>query len=138
MLCIWFVILVECFCFRCFWFFYDVLKLLIWAKYNISYLLILNWLYGTTSEQLVIPNPEKKTGSHASFFLCNLLVKDYIKICESDPGNWDSICCFVSTDVSRFDNLFFFNYIIDFYGKPHKSRFDVSVPAHSTATTLHC
>lgn len=63
-------------------------------------------------------------------------VRDYIKICKSVPGNWDPMCCLVSTDVSRFD--FFLNYIIDLYGKPHKSRFDVSVPAQNTATILHC
>lgn len=57
-----------------------------------------NWLFLTL----------RKTGSHASFFFCNLLVKDYIKICESVPGNWDATCCLVSTDISRFDNLFFF------------------------------
>lgn len=55
-----------------------------------------NWLFLTL----------RKTGSHASFFFCNLLVKDYIKTHESVPGNWDSTCCLVSTDVSRFDNFF--------------------------------
>lgn len=57
-----------------------------------------NWLFLTL----------RKTGSRASFFFCNLLVKDYIKICKSVPGNWDATCCLVSTDISWFDNLFFF------------------------------
>lgn len=82
-----------------------MLKLLIWATYKNSYLLILNCLHRTTSEQLVIPNPEKNRFSHASFFFCNLLwrMKKKLKIRASFPGN-----CLVSTDVSRFDNLFFF------------------------------
>lgn len=56
-----------------------------------------NWFFPTL----------RKTGFLTRFFFCNLLVKDYIKIGESVPGNWDFTCCLVSTDVSRFDFVFF-------------------------------
>lgn len=91
-----------------------MLKLLIWTKYNISYLLILKCLHGSTSKQLVIPNPEKNRFSHASFFFCNHLVKDYIKIWKSVPSNWDSTWCLVSTDVSRFNNFFFLTTLLTY------------------------
>lgn len=116
-----------------------MLKLLIWTKYNI---LLSNTQYFHVYMEALQSNwwlflTLRKTGSHASFFFCNLLVKDYIKIWKSVPGNWDFTWCLVSTDVSRFDK-FFLKLITGLHGKPHKSRFDVSVPACSTAVILHC